>query len=98
MAEPVLNLFQADAVCEKQAGAGVAKIVKADMLHSVLFQEIVEMVRDEIGRQQIAKRIDADIIEIILAVGTAAELLPFGLRLFRLDEQRLPPIPIIQTV
>lgn len=46
----------------------MAQIVKTDVLHIVFFQEIIEVVRDEIGRQQIAELIDADVIEVFLIV------------------------------
>ena len=49
MAEPLLHVFQAVALRQQHAGAGVAQVVKPDMGQVVLLQQLVEGVTHIVG-------------------------------------------------
>ena len=49
MSEPFLDLLHWHALCKKHRGAGVAKIVEADLLQVMLFQQLSEVSGDEVG-------------------------------------------------
>ena len=49
VAEPLLDVFQAVALRQQYAGAGVAQVVKPDMGQVVLLQQLVEGVTHIVG-------------------------------------------------
>ena len=59
----------------------VAQIVKADTLHLVCDQKIREMLAQEIGPNPLSHRVYIDIVKIIGAIASAADL-PILLLLF----------------
>ncbi len=79
--QPLLNLLQAHAIGIEQAGAAMAQIVKADTLHLVCDQKIREMLAQEIGPNPFSHRVYIDIVKIIGAIASAADL-PILLLLF----------------
>ena len=79
--QPLLNLLQAHAIGIEQTGAAMAQIVKADTLHFVCDQKIREMLAQEIGPNPFSHRIYIDIVKIIVAIASAADL-PILLLLF----------------
>ena len=79
--QPLLNLLQAHAIGIEQTGAAMAQIVKADTLHLVCDQKIREMLAQEIGPNPLSHRVYIDIVKIIGAIASAADL-PILLLLF----------------
>ena len=55
MSEPFLDLLHGHALCEEHRGAGVAKIVEADLLQIMLLQQLPEVSGDEVGIVQLAE-------------------------------------------
>ena len=49
VSEPFLDLFHWHALCKEHRGAGVAKIVEADLLQVMLLQQLSEVLRDKVG-------------------------------------------------
>ena len=49
VSEPFLDLLHRHALCEKHRGAGVAKVVEADLLQVMLLQQLSEVSGDEVG-------------------------------------------------
>ena len=74
VSQPLLNLLQAHAIGIEQTGAAMAQIVKADTLHLVCDQKIREMLAQEIGPNPFSHRVYIDIVKIIGAVASAADL------------------------
>ena len=72
--EPLLNLFQAHTIGIEQTGTAMAQIVKADTLHLVCDQKIREMLAQEIGPNPFSHRVYVDIVKIISAIASAADL------------------------
>ena len=72
--QPLLNLLQAHAIGIEQTGAAMAQIVKADTLHLVCDQKIREMLAQEIGPNPLSHRVYIDIVKIIGAIASAADL------------------------
>ena len=68
MSEPFLDLLHWHALCEKHRGAGVAKIVEADLLQVVLLQQLSEVSGDEVGIVELAEGIHADVVGVFLRV------------------------------
>ena len=73
--QPFLDFLQADAICVKQAGAAVTKVVETDFFQAVIFQRDFKMLGDKIGLHKLAHRIDIDVIKVLLAIGCSAHLL-----------------------
>ena len=73
--QPFLDFLQADAICIKQAGAAVAKVVETDFFHAVIFQRDLKMLGDEVWLHKLAHRIDIDVIKVLLAIGCSTHLL-----------------------
>ena len=87
--EPLLNFFQAHTIGVEQAGAAMAKVVKADTLHLVCYQKIREMLAQEIGPNPFSHRVYIDIVKIIGAIAFAADLPILLLLLFHFIEHLL---------
>ena len=79
--EPLLNLLQAHAIGIEQTGTTMAQIVKADTLHLVCDQKIREMLTQKVGPNPLSNRVYIDIVKIIGAIASAADL-PILLLLF----------------
>ena len=60
-----MNLLHRDSAAEKQAGAGVSEIMKANLFQAVLFDEPREMFCHIVGTQEFAALVDADIVEVM---------------------------------
>lgn len=73
--QPFLDFLQADAICVKQAGAAVAKVVETDFFQAVIFQRDLKMLGDEVWLHKLAHRIDIDVIQVLLAIGCSTHLL-----------------------
>ena len=73
--QPFLDFLQADAICVKQAGAAVTKVLETDFFQAVIFQRDFKMLGDKIGLHKLAHRIDIDVIKVLLAIGCSAHLL-----------------------
>ena len=73
VSQPDLNLLHRDSAAEKQAGAGVSEIMKANLFQAVLFDEPCEMFCHIVGTQELAALVDADVVEVISAVGLFEE-------------------------
>lgn len=87
--QPFLDFLQADAICVKQAGAAVTKVVETDFFQAVIFQRDFKMLGDKIGLHKLAHRIDIDVIKVLLAIGCSAHLLPY-IRLSKNSERKTP--------
>mgnify|MGYP000756247670 FL=1 len=87
--QPLLNLLQAHAIGIEQTGAAMAQIVKADTLHLVCDQKIREMLAQEIGPNPFSHRVYIDIVKIIGAIASAADLPILLLLLFHFIEHLL---------
>ena len=74
MSEPFLDLLHRNALREKHRGAGVAKIVEADLLQVMLLQQLSEVSGDEVGIVELAERIHADVVGVFLRVRRAHHL------------------------
>ena len=59
VAKPLLDQLHLHALRDKERRAGVAQIVKADMLEAVLLQYCGEAVAHVIGCEQLAQRVQA---------------------------------------
>lgn len=74
MSKPFLDLLHWYALGEEHRGAGVAKIVEADLLQIVLFQKLSEVSGDEVGIVELAERVHADIVGVFLGICRAHHL------------------------
>ena len=61
MPEPFLDILQRHAVDVQHAGAGVPKVVEADMPEALALQKRLKLSRQRIGRDQFPELIDVDI-------------------------------------
>ena len=61
MSEPFLDLLHGNALGKKYRGAGMAKVVEADLLQIMLLQELSEVSGDEVGIIQPPEGIHADV-------------------------------------
>ena len=66
MSEPFLDLLHRHALGEEHRGAGVAKIVEADLLQVMLLQQLSEVSGDKVGIVQLAECIHTDVVGVIL--------------------------------
>ena len=87
VSKPFLDVLQRNAVCIKQAGAAVTKIVKTNLFQSLLFEKQVKMLCDEIGFDQSAHCIYIDVVQIIRAVAITTDLLIECLFCFKIAKQ-----------
>ena len=77
MSEPFLDLLHWHALCEEHRGAGVAKIVEADLLQVMLLQQLSKASGNEVGIVQLAKSIHADVVGVFLGVRQVHHLLQY---------------------
>ena len=89
VSQPDLNLLHGDSVAEKQAGAGVSEVVEANLLQVILLDEPCEVFRHIVGTQEFAGLVDADVIEVVPAVGLFEETAEHFLFLFFLQQELL---------
>ena len=66
--EPDLDLLHGDTVAEKQAGAGVAKIMEANFAKSILLDEPGEMFRHIVWSQKFSALVNADVTSSAFAM------------------------------
>ena len=74
MSEPFLDLLHRYALCKEHRGAGVAKIVEADLLQVMLLQQLSEVSGDEVGIVELAEGVHADVVGVFLRVRRAHHL------------------------
>ena len=87
--QPLLNLLQAHAIGIEQTGTTMAQIVKADALHLVCDQKIREMLTQKVGPNPLSHWVYIDIVKIIGAIASAADLPILLLLLFHFIEHLL---------
>ena len=68
MSEPFLDLLHGHALCKEHRGAGVAKIVEADLLQVMLLQKLSEVFGDEVWIVELAEGVHADVVGVFLGV------------------------------
>ncbi len=61
VSEPFLDLLHRYALGEEHRGAGVAKIVEADLLQVMLLQQLSEVSGDKVGIVELAECVHADV-------------------------------------
>jgi len=66
ISEPFLDLLHRHALGEDHRGAGVAKIVEADLLQVMLLQKLSEVSGDEVGIVELSECIHADVVGVFL--------------------------------
>ena len=86
MTQPDLDLLHGDTVAEKQAGAGVTKIMEANLAKPVLLDEPREMLRYIVRALKFSALVNADVVELVPAV-TFFEESPVHLLLLFLLQQ-----------
>lgn len=79
VAEPLLNLFQADAVCVQKACTGMPQIVKPNPSQSVTLEKNRKMICQKPRCNQIADFIQINIGEMTLVIAFTAKLSVFFL-------------------
>ena len=84
--QPDLDLLHGDTVAEKQAGAGVTKIMEANLAKPILLDEPREMLRCIVRTQKFSALVNADVVEVVPAV-TFFEESPVHLLLLFLLQQ-----------
>lgn len=84
MTEPLLNLLERNAIGEKQTGAAVTEIVKADTAQSVFLQKIRESTGKILRSHTLAHFIHEHKAVILVVVTVAADFLVQLLCLFHL--------------
>ena len=87
VSKPFLDVLQRNAVCIKQAGAAMTKIVKTNLFQSLLLEKQVKMLCDKIGFDKSAHRIYIDVVQIIRAVAITTDLLIECLFCFEIAKQ-----------
>jgi len=86
MSHPLLDQLQLHALRDKERRAGVAQVVKADVLEPVLPQDRGKTVAHVIGREQLTQRIHTNAI-LVLQVIRTPELFASLLLLFSFREK-----------
>ena len=81
VAQPDLDLFHGDAVAQQEAGTGVTKVMEADLPQTVLTDHPSKVLRHEVGPQELAHLIHADVVQVVPAVGAFEQLPVLGLLL-----------------
>lgn len=77
VSQPLLNHLHRDAVCQKQTGARVAQIVKADAPQMIILQDNLERIGEIIRLEQIAHCVYADVVCVFFVVAPTAQLAVF---------------------
>ena len=72
--KPLLDQFHLHALCDKERCAGVAQVVKTNVLHAVLLQDRGKAIAHVIGRKQLAQRIQTQVVRILAAVRVTKHL------------------------
>ena len=85
----LLDLLQAHAIGIEQTGAAMAQVVETDTLHLVCYQKIREMLTQKVGPNPLSHRVYIDIVKIIGAIASAADLPILLLLLFHFIEHLL---------
>ena len=75
MSQPLLNVFQRNAVCVKQTGTTVSKIMEADSSHSMLLKEVRESCCQIFRLHQFSEFVHEDVVLVLLAVTVSAQSL-----------------------
>lgn len=70
VSQPLLNHLHRDAVCQKQTGARVAQIVKADAPQMIIPQDDLERIGEIIRLEQIAHCVYADVVCVFFCCST----------------------------
>ena len=86
MPQPFPDLLHWHVLGKKHRGAGVAKIVEADLLQVMLIQKLSEVSGDEVGNVQLTECIHTDVVGVFLGVRRALRL--FDLLLLFVVEMR----------
>ena len=81
--QPLLNHLHRDTVCQKQTGARVAQIVKADAPQMIILQDNLERIGEIIRLEQIAHCVYADVVCVFFVVASTAQLAVFFLFLLQ---------------
>ena len=66
VSQPLLNHLHRNTICQKQAGARVAQIVKADAPQMIILQGDLERIGEIIRLEQIAHCVYADVVCVFL--------------------------------
>ena len=77
VAQPFLDLLHGNAVGQQQAGTAVSQVVEAYPPHAVLLQKVGEPRRQIAALDALPQGIDADVIQVVLAIAPAADLAVF---------------------
>ncbi len=83
VSQPLLNHLHRDTVCQKQTGARVAQIVKADAPQMIIPQDNLERIGEIIRLEQIAHCVYADVVCVFFVVAPTAQLAVFFLFLLQ---------------
>ena len=83
VSQPLLNHLHRDVVCQKQTGARVAQIVKADAPQMIILQDNLERIGEIIRLEQIAHCVYADVVCVFFVVAPTAQLAVFFLFLLQ---------------
>ena len=89
VSQPDLDLLHGDSIAQQQAGTGVTKIVEADLPQTVLADHPAKVFRHEVGPQELAHLVHADIGQIVPTVGTLEQPPILGLLFFLRQQQVL---------
>ena len=74
VSKPLLDQLHLHALRDKERCAGVAQVVEADVLESVLLQDRGKAVAHVIGCEQLAQRVQAHVVRILAAIRVAKHL------------------------
>ena len=97
MSQPLLNHLHRDTVCQKQTGARMAQIVKADAPQMIILQDNLERIGEIIRLEQIAHCIYADVVCVFFVVAPTAQLAVFFLFLLQGQTSRNVQPRLVQT-
>ena len=70
--QPLLNVFQRNAVRVKQTGTTVSKIMEADSSHSMLLKEVRKSCGQILRLHQFSEFVHEDVVLVLLAVTVSA--------------------------
>ena len=84
VSQPLLNHLHRDTVCQKQTGARMTQIVKADTPQMIILQDNLERIGEIIRLEQIAHCVYADVVRVFFVVAPTAQLAVFFLFLAKL--------------
>ena len=71
VAKPLLDQLHLHALRDKERRAGVAQVVKTNVLEVVLLQYCGKAVAHVIGREQLAQRIDTNVILVLQVISVS---------------------------